>query len=141
MQLTRDFNQELDTLRCQYEADFGIVSHISGDEYTILALATDSDLFNVGDRFETADTYCREVISSNAVIDHPCVGDIHAMRLHPIYTALQLEAYLGLPLRVQGGVVGTLNFTAFEPRVNPLSQPEIQAAKILAAEIEQSLAA
>jgi GAF domain-containing protein len=139
MILNRSFNAELSALNGLLGTDFGIISRILNDEYTVLDVASELSTINIGDQFRTVDTYCNEVVETNDLVTYPNVGVIRAMTLHPIYTAMQLEAYIGEPLHHHGAIVGTLNFSGFDPKRPDFSTDEVAKVKALAREIEMSL--
>jgi len=59
--------------------------------------------------------------------------------LHPVYEAMQLEAYLGIPLFHEDKVVGTLNFSFYDPRQPDFTDEEIAKSQALADRIEQAI--
>lgn len=139
MQLTQEFKERLDLLKQKLGSDFAIISYIKGQTYTVVEVASELATINKGDQFVTKDTYCNEVIYTDQMITYPKVGAIRAMVRHPIYTALQLEAYIGEPLHHHGCVVGTLNFSGFDPKQPSYTNEEIDAVKALARDIEQAM--
>ena len=138
-ELARSFNTELAEMNQRLGTDFAIISKITGWDYEVLAVESKLDAVNQGDHFVTKDTYCNEVVETDSTVAYDHVGAMQSMVMHPIYTAMQLESYLGVPLHAGGQIVGTLNFSGFEPKVPEFSDEEIAAVKALAVEIEQSL--
>lgn len=139
MKLTHDFSSQLKLLRKQLQADFALISHVDGLDYQVLAADSDLDLISVGDKFETQNTYCNEVINKQAMVAYEHVGSVEQMINHPIYTTIQLESYIGVPLFIKGVVVGTLNFSGFNKKVPSYSDEERSQVDHLAREIEKTL--
>lgn len=139
MKLTHSFKEKMAELNQKLGTDFAIISHIVGSTYTVVEIASKLDLIKVGAEFVTKDTYCNEVINHDQMVSYHQVGSVRAMIHHPIYTAMQLEAYIGEPLHKDGFVVGTLNFSGFDPKTPPFSLNEIKSVKSLARLIEQNI--
>ena len=137
--LTRQFEAELAELNRLLGTDFAIVSKISGWDYEVLAVVSNMDAVKKGDHFVTKDTYCNEVIEKGEAVTYDHVGTVQSMVYHPIYTAMQLESYLGVPLKLAGEIVGTLNFSGFSPKSPGFTAMDVEAAKSLAAMIEKSI--
>ncbi len=121
----------------------GIVSRIQGDEYVIRqTYSTLGDIFSPGDTFELENTYCEAVSRRNKTITYIQVGAIPEMRLHPVYVAVQLESYIGCPLRDEHGqVTGTLNFSSHAARVAHFTEDENALAETMAKRISEVLQA
>jgi hypothetical protein len=139
MKLTRSFQKELAEFNEKLGSDFAIISHILHNKYTVVDVASELETIKIGDEFETQNTYCREVVDGDEVVTYNQVGSIKAMVLHPIYTAMQLEAYIGEPLHSNGNIVGTLNFSGFSPKSPLFTDEEIAEVKALARSIEESM--
>ena len=139
MQINHDFRAQLHDLRLELNAAFAIISDIVGSRYTIIQLDSEFDVMSEQDVFVTEDTYCNDVVNTVATITHNHVAQIEAMLLHPVYTALQLEAYIGTPLMHHGKVVGTLNFSSYDPQTPAYSQAQIGKVEALAREIEKAI--
>ena len=111
----------------------GIFSYIEGDRYTVMQVHTTSPSYKIqsGDKFELGLTYCQLTIGSRNAM-----GFAHASKTdiikHPAYDALQLEAYLGAPVYLDGKPYGTLNFTSIEPRIEEFSDSEKQFVQMMA---------
>lgn len=139
MQLQEDFSTDLKRLNQELGADFAIISRIIDDDYEVIAV--ESELTNVqqGAHFVTQNTYCNEVIDTADMVTYEHVARIKAMVLHPIYTAMQLEAYIGEPIRYKNAIVGTLNFSGFDPKRDGFSEQEMADVKALARRIEAAI--
>ena len=139
MELARDFSQQLSELNQLFQTDFAIISHIDQSDYMVLQVASELDSINVGQKFVTKDTYCNIVVDSGDTVIFNQVGYVEAMKLHPVYTTFQLESYIGHPLHHNGVVVGTLNFSGFEPKDPPFNETDKERLIKLAKEIELEL--
>ena len=139
MKLNQDFSTELKSLNQRFNTDFAIISHIVANTYRVCQIASELDVINIGDEFETSNTYCQAVIETNEIVTYDHVGNIDSMLLHPIYTAMQLESYIGYPLKHNGKMVGTLNFSSFEPKQPNFDEHDRQVIKELATKINLAI--
>ena len=139
MKLKKDFHDDLVQIREELHADFVIIAQIIDTEYTVLDIASDFDLITIGQQFVTEDTFCNDVVNTGKMVRYAHVGSVHELTLHPVYTAMQLEAYLGLPLFFEDKVVGTLNFSFYDPRQPDFTDEEIDKAWELAHRIEENI--
>ncbi|MEM7400728.1 MAG: PAS domain S-box protein [Pseudomonadota bacterium] len=126
---------------CQHlEMKCGIFSYIEGDRYTVMQVHTTSTSYKIqsGDKFDLGITYCKLTIESRNAM-----GFAHAKKTeiinHPAYDALQLEAYLGAPVYLDGKPYGTLNFTSIEPRTEEFTDSEKQFVQMMAEWISNKL--
>jgi GAF domain-containing protein len=139
MQLVQNFTVEMIELNQQLGSDFAIISSITGKDYEVLAVASKLDTVKKGAIYDIHNTYCEQVINDQDLVMYTQVGTIRAMTLHPVYTAMQLEAYIGEPLFKDGVIVGTLNFSGFLPKRPAYSKTEIENVKALARKVENAL--
>jgi len=94
------------------------------------------DIFSPGMEFELQNTYCEAVIHNEDFVSYLHVGRIPTMILHPVYVAVQLESYMGVPLYNNGQIDGTLNFSSFQVREQAFSDEEITLIKSIGKKIE-----
>ena len=139
MKLTRDFSEDLEAVRTALGCDFAIISHIKKNDYEVAAVNSELTNVQLGAHFQIQDTYCNAVIKTRNTVTYDKVGSIKAMILHPIYTAMQLEAYIGEPIRAKGDIIGTLNFSGFKPKKPPFNDKDVRLVKALAKEIEAAI--
>ncbi|WP_290536830.1 diguanylate cyclase [Alcanivorax sp.] len=117
----------------------GIISRVQGQDYQVLAVQSDNDTIRAGDHYALGDTYCAEVLAKQGSVALHDVGALESMRSHPAYTGLQLQAYIATPIRVQGDIVGTLNFSDTRPRPEPFSMEEMEFLELMALSLGHGL--
>lgn len=115
-----------------FSMEFGIVSNIVEDEYTVLDVISPGNVLSPGDTFDLEGTYCREVVNSQKVIGLPHVGAIKEMRGHPVYQNMKLESYISAPIYKEDVIYGTLNFSSTEVREYGFSEYERELISMLA---------
>jgi len=128
-------------LGCEYLGmETGIVSNISGDTYTIKAVYSSmGDIFSPGMEFELKNTYCETVVKNKEVVTYMQVGSIPEMVLHPVYVAVQLESYMGLPIyNKQNQISGTLSFSSHKINHEAFSADDIALFTKMAEKIQQT---
>lgn len=141
MKLKKDFSVALQQIRHDLAADFAIISQLRDREYTVLEIASDFGAIFHGQKFATDNNFCNDVVNSGEMVRFAHVGSVHETALHPVYGAMQLEAYLGIPLQHGSEVVGTLNFSFYDPRQPDFKEEDIDKAWALAREIEEAIVA
>jgi PAS domain S-box-containing protein/diguanylate cyclase (GGDEF)-like protein len=117
----------------------GIISRVQGQDYQVLAVQSDNDAIRAGEHYALGDTYCAEVLAKQGSVALHDVGALESMRSHPAYTGLQLQAYIATPIRVQGDIVGTLNFSDTRPRPEPFSMEEMEFLELMALSLGHGL--
>ncbi|WP_374342493.1 PAS domain S-box protein [Azonexus sp.] len=112
--LDRQVHQALEIGSRLLDLEFGIVSQVQGDDYCVLAQVSPPDTLHDGDRFPLGNTYCCITLAGDDVLAIAHMGaSPHAG--HPCYEAFRLEAYIGAPIRIEGQVFGTVNFSSPNP--------------------------
>ncbi|AWB66410.1 hypothetical protein C2869_08200 [Saccharobesus litoralis] len=131
----------ISTLRQTLNMETAIVSKIElkAGRYTIQAVESVMNVFKPNDEFALQDTYCAAVMDCEDTITYTNVGKIEKMQLHPVYTLLQLESYIGTPIKKDGQAYGTLNFSSTDIRQQPFSEIELNQVKIAANQIAELL--
>jgi len=130
--------------RRQFDLDIGILAHVEGDRYEIIATQLPHKINPKGAIFDLKQTYCSETLKANKPL---CItfAKTSPWRDHPAYQAFKLEAYIGAPVVVAGKVYGTLSFSSFLPRQNPFKPLDTELLRLMAqwigGEIERQQAA
>ena len=126
---------------CQiFNLSTGIVSQVSDNTYTILAVRSPLNL-SVGFEANCKDTYCAEVIKTQTTLSFHHVGAMENMKEHPVYQNLCLKSYISTPIFVNGTIFGTLNFSDTTPREQPFQSDEREIIELMARNMGHSLAA
>lgn len=103
---------ELLQLGCdRFDMDIGILSRIRGDKFSIVrAVAPGGVQLLPGETFGLAETYCSLTVESDAP-----TGFLQASQEIPDHFAfgpLDIEAYIGVPVQIEGELYGTLSFSS-----------------------------
>lgn len=121
----------------ELELQLGIVSHVKGDDYTVIH-TNNSEL--LGQKFSLGVTYCSITLSLVAkrifAVKHFSVSDYFR---HPAHKAFQLETYIGAPIMINGKSFGTLNFTQPIVRIDDFTTEEKELVKSLSEGIASNL--
>jgi diguanylate cyclase (GGDEF)-like protein/PAS domain S-box-containing protein len=111
--------------------EFGIVSHVEGDVYTIVSQVSPPDTLQDNQTFALAETYCSITLSNNEVLAiHDMRGSSY--RGHPCYQSFALETYIGAPIVVKDQVYGTVNFTSPESYQRKFDEGDREFVSLLA---------
>jgi len=120
-------------LGCErFNLDIGILSKISGDKYTVMNRICPSEVdLQVGAEFELGATFCAKTMEAKGPLGFEHVKE-SVMCNHPAYIAFGLEAYIGIPVKVNNVTYGTLNFSSPHPRQRQFSSVDIDALSLMA---------
>lgn len=110
----------------------GILARIEGSDYEVVGVSCPPDAeLSTGMHFDVRDTYCCKVLEADEPIGF---AEAHGGQWadHPCYDKFGLESYLGAPIRVNGSVYGTLNFSADAPRDTEFTGFEVELIRLMA---------
>ncbi len=129
--LGEQLRRALAIVAAQLDLPFGIVSHVVGDSYTVVAQVSPPDTLQDGQEFALGHTYCditlrhRRVVAISEMRRSPYLG-------HPCYETFKLEAYIGAPIYVGGEVYGTVNFSSPQPYPRQFDSGDTEFVTLLA---------
>ena len=115
----------------------GIISRIGDEQYTVLAAEPETIGLASGDTMPLGETYCSVVVSKDMTMAVTHTGEDPEFCGHPAYRQMRLETYLATPIRVNGGIYGTLNFTSPEVRETPFDDTDVELIELMAGRIGQ----
>jgi PAS domain S-box-containing protein len=113
------------------ELDYGIVSHIEGDLYTVLTQVSPPGTLHDGQTFYLGHTYCSLAFYSSDLLAISHAGG-SSYASHPCYEALALESYIGMVVQVSGERYGTVNFSSPRRRARDFDQADMDFVRLLA---------
>lgn len=124
------------------DMDLGIISQLENTIYSIRWAQSNQDIpVTENQTLSLEDTYCQFLFENNGELSIEHMGKSRYAD-HKAYQLHQLESYLGSLLTANGQVIGTLNFTAKNPRRRPFDDGERLFMRLLcrwvAAELERS---
>ncbi|NKF50022.1 sensor domain-containing diguanylate cyclase [Shewanella sp. WXL01] len=124
----------------RFELDIGILSNIEGDNYLVEHCVTPDDVsLKSGDCFDFGESYCNITCKAKGPISIEHMGKDDKYASHPAYKAFGLESYIGIPLRLNGQLYGTLNFSSPKPYTRHFKEVDIDALQLMASWIEVEL--
>ena len=85
-----------------------------------------------GDVFDLSVTYCGRTFANQKITYIAAAGQSPDWCLHPLYQALKIEAYIGVPIFVNGKVYGTLCFFGLKERLKEFTNYEKELVKLMA---------
>lgn len=114
-ELSARLHQALE-LGCRHlGVEFGIISQVSGERYRVESCCVPPTVaLRDGDEFALAQTYCSITLRARDLVTIEHMSDSEYAG-HPCFDTFRLEAYFGIPVRVNGTVYGTLNFSSVHP--------------------------
>jgi diguanylate cyclase (GGDEF)-like protein len=132
--------KKLLALGCErFNLDIGILSKISQNNYHIEQVYCPEEVgLKTGDCFELDKTYCEVTLKADGPTGFEHVKH-SKINQHPAYEAFKLESYIGIVIKVNGEVFGTLNFSSPEPLDRTFSPVDIDALQIMALWVSYSL--
>lgn len=135
--LSTDRINKLLRLGCHYlNVQTGIVSFVDGHDYIVKYAYSEGDPIPPDTKFELGETYCSVTLAADEVIATAHASDSEEYSGHPCFDKFKLETYLGLPVRINGKVWGTLNFTSPETRITPFTELDIELVGLICSAIE-----
>lgn len=125
--------QRLLALGCErFNLDIGILSRIIEDKYEVIHKVCPPDIpLKEGDIFELGNTYCSATLGANGPVYYEYVKH-SSMKSHPAYKSFGLESYIGVPIKVDGHIYGTLNFSSPNPSDREFKVVDIDAIQLMA---------
>lgn len=124
----------------RFNLDIGILSKIEGKTYTVEHCVTPEGVeLKRGDTFDFGITYCQITCQAQAPVAIEHMGKNDRYGHHPAYESFGLESYIGVPIRVQDKLYGTLNFSSPTPYPRHFQEIDIDALQLMASWIEVEL--
>ncbi|WP_458525268.1 diguanylate cyclase domain-containing protein [Onishia taeanensis] len=129
--------EDLLTLALDYLGlEVGIVSQVSGDTYTVRHVVSQHPDLKAGTQLPLGKTFCCLTLAADDVLGTVRAGEHPLFRGHPCYRHFPLESYIGVPLVIDGGVWGTLNFSSPHPRGQAFTDLEIELVRLVGDAVE-----
>lgn len=110
--------------------EFGIVSHITDDNYCVIAQISPPNTLQNGNIFAFGHTYCNITLANQGVyaVSHMAESQYKG---HPCYQTFKLETYIGAAIQVGGKIFGTVNFSSPKPYHREFDQGDFEFIDLL----------
>lgn len=144
-EITHSYHRGFDTQIAQllsmglerFNLDIGILAKIDGDKYTVEHCIVPENIpIDVGVEFTLGNTLCEITCNADGPVALEYIGQHHKHASHPAYLSGGLESYIGIPIRLEGLLYGTLNFSSARPYQRMFQKIDIDALKLMASWIE-----
>lgn len=131
--VTTSHDQKIDSLLRVGLSHFGlkiaILSRIKGNDYVVEDCVDLLGNLQPDTKFELSGTYCIHTLTQNKSVGFHFVGKSEIQN-HPCYKNFQLESYIGTPVRLDGELYGTVNFSSPSP-VEPFCKDDYILMELL----------
>jgi diguanylate cyclase (GGDEF)-like protein len=117
----------------------GTVSDTRDERYTLRFALPDERIDTDRQDLAITETFCDITLKANEVSATSHAGADERFRCHPAYARAARETYIGVPLYERGSAVGTLSFSADQPRERRFSDLEFGLVRMLGSAIERLL--
>ncbi len=119
------------SIGCQiFNLDFGMVTEVKDDKSEIIATYNRLNLaVQSGVCFPIEKTICKKILDEGQPLIIEDLSD--DKYLLPFSSNQKIEAYFGMPLRLNGEYYGALSFLAIKPRKNPFSSYDFDLLQLM----------
>lgn len=120
--------------RRRFGMEMGALGRVENNLYEVVAAQVPPKSnfpFAKGNIWDLEQTYCRVTLAAKEPIAFECAGASHWCKL-PAYASSHLEAYIGMPVVVDGKVYGTLSFFSLQVRRHPFTAGDKELLKLMA---------
>jgi diguanylate cyclase (GGDEF)-like protein len=144
-EITHSYHRGFDTQIAQllsmglerFNLDIGILAKIDGQKYTVEHCNVPENMpITVGLEFTLGNTLCEITCNANGPIALEHIGQHQQYASHPAYLSGGLESYIGIPIRLDGVLYGTINFSSRTPYKRKFQDIDIDALQLMASWIE-----
>ncbi len=124
----------------RFNLDIGILSKIDENQYVVKYCVVPEDVELIsGSAFDLDTTYCHITCGVDAPTALEHIGEHDQYASHPAYEAFGLESYIGMPIKLNGKLYGTLNFSSPAPYKRKFKDVDIDALLLMTSWIEVEL--
>ncbi len=116
----------------RFNLDVGVLTKITDKKchFEYLYCANEIHL-KAGDCFDLGVTYSDIALKSKGAVAFEHIKH-SAINKHPAYLELKLESYIGIPVKVNNKLFGTLNFSSLDPHTESFTHVDIDALQLMA---------
>ncbi|WP_413693487.1 diguanylate cyclase [Psychromonas sp. KJ10-2] len=110
--------------------EIAIISHIMDEDYVVESCVDVNNELQPETHFDIEGTYCTHTLKAGQTVGFHFTGESD-IKYHPCYQNFKLESYIGCPIKVDGKLYGTVNFSSHTPTA-PFCKDDYILMEILA---------
>lgn len=131
--------QDFLCLGCEWlDLEIGILAEVQKNKYIVRHVCSPTDSLQSGQSFDLADTCCEQTLTATGPIGFKHVLNPERQR-HPAHKSLRMEAYLGVPIRLENRVYGTLSFSSRCARPDDFTEQNFTLVRLMGRWMEREL--
>lgn len=123
-------NSLLDVGLNHFGFEIAIISRITGNDYIVESCVDINNELQPSTCFDLSGTYCIHTLTANKTLGFHFTAESD-IKNHPCYLNFKLESYIGSPIKVDGKLYGTVNFSSHNP-TEPFCKDDYTLMGILA---------
>jgi diguanylate cyclase (GGDEF)-like protein len=124
----------------RFNLDIAILSKIENNIYQVKHCVVPDDVeLCSGVEFDFDITYCHITCTADSPTALEHIGKHDQYASHPAYDAFGLEAYIGMPIKLNGKLYGTINFSSGTPYKRKFKAVDIDALQLMTSWVEVEL--
>ncbi|MFT5805914.1 MAG: diguanylate cyclase (GGDEF)-like protein [Moritella dasanensis] len=121
----------------RFNLDIAILSKIDNNSYVVKHCVVPEGMeLTSGVEFDFNTTYCHITCLADGPVALEYVGKHDQYASHPAYQSFGLESYIGMPIKLNGELYGTLNFSSPTPYDRTFKAVDIDALQLMTSWIE-----
>lgn len=121
----------------RFNLDIGILAKVENNEYVVKGCVVPSHIdISPGFKFDLGNTLCQITCDANGPVALEHIGTHQQYGSHPAYLSGGLESYVGIPIKLNGELYGTLNFSSPTPYKRKFKHSDIDTLQLMASWIE-----
>ena len=139
-QIGKNFGQGFDNQIVQilnmclkrFELDIGLFSKIESNRYIITHSVTPDDVeLEEGLEFDLGSTFCQITCQADAPVAIESISTHEQYSTLSAYQIFSFESYIGIPLKINGKLLGTLSFSSIVPTNKKFKKVDIEVLQLI----------
>lgn len=121
LSLNNKIHSLLEMCNRHFKTRFALIGKIEGDRYTILHAISPDPLLAEGNSLKLSDIFCHHILQSKAPIGFKNSSEsLFSLKNH--FGSIEIEAFIGAPIFVDGKIYGTISFSDHIPHESDFSK-------------------
>lgn len=132
LSIKEQFYAALRTGNQTLQTRMALINRIEGERFTVKYAVVPPGTVQEGDEFALKETYCDITVKKDDVVAISAMS-VSEYSAHVCYSKFGLESYIGVPIKINGELFGTLTFLAPEPHRPEFSESDRDFVRLMGA--------